>query len=288
MTPRSRTRIVIAARSRGGARRRGRTRGSRGIGGGARARAALPLLARRRGSARPADRPLQRRDPPFRRAARSGSTASRLTSGEAEAALAARTRASGALDACLLALGQAPQPRRLGGVGARRESLARLSPQVIAMWEPLARALGWPQTKIGWKDILALATSSRGWADYGHPEYGPFRLGHTNPGFSTSGLSAVASEYYAVTDKHSGLSLADVQPRGRPSRRPDDRALDRALRRDCGRQLIEQDGPLRQGAMPMRCTSRRRPAQAQRASGRRRRSWSRSSPPTAPSSPTIR
>ena len=73
------------------------------------------------------------------------------------------------------------------------------SPQVIAIWKPLARALGWPNRAIGWQDILALATSTRGWAAYGHPEYGPFKLGHTNPDISTSGLSAVASEYYAVT-----------------------------------------------------------------------------------------
>jgi Ca-activated chloride channel family protein len=94
------------------------------------------------------------------------------------------------------------------------------------MWEPLARALGWPQAKIGWRDILALATSSRGWADYGHPEYDPFRLGHTNPGFSTSGLSAVASEYYAVTEKQSGLSLADVR---RPAVRAAVRTIERSI-----------------------------------------------------------
>jgi Ca-activated chloride channel family protein len=83
------------------------------------------------------------------------------------------------------------------------------SPQVIAMWKPFARALG-PEAKIGWKDILALTTSSRGWAEYGQ-DYGPFLLGHTNPGISTSGLSAVASHYYALTGKQSDLSLADVQ-----------------------------------------------------------------------------
>jgi Ca-activated chloride channel family protein len=84
------------------------------------------------------------------------------------------------------------------------------SPQVIAMWKPLARALG-STKEIGWSDILDLATSKRTWADYGHPEFGKFLLGHTNPGFSTSGLSAVASHYYAVTGKRSGLTLADVR-----------------------------------------------------------------------------
>jgi len=84
------------------------------------------------------------------------------------------------------------------------------SPQVIAMWHRLARALGYPRAPIGWKDILALATSTRGWGAYGHPEFGPFRLGHTNPNISTSGLSAIVSEYYALTGKRAGLTLADV------------------------------------------------------------------------------
>jgi len=86
------------------------------------------------------------------------------------------------------------------------------STQVIAMWKPLARALGWPK-KIGWGDILDLATGKRSWADYGRPEYGKFLLGQTNPGISTSGLSAMASDYYAVTGKRSDLTLADVQKR---------------------------------------------------------------------------
>ncbi len=46
-----------------------------------------------------------------------------LNSGEAEAALAAGREQRRALDTCVVALGQAPQPRRLGGLGARREPL---------------------------------------------------------------------------------------------------------------------------------------------------------------------
>jgi Ca-activated chloride channel family protein len=37
-----------------------------------------------------------------------------------------------------------------------------LSPVVIAMWEPMARALGWPDKSLGWSDIAALATSEDG------------------------------------------------------------------------------------------------------------------------------
>src|SRR3954452_23374093 len=88
-------------------------------------------------------------------------------------------------------------------------SLAR-TPLVIAMWEPLARALGWPKKQIGFGEVLRLATSSGGRGGFGHPEYGRFKLGHTNPDFSTSGLSAVAAEYYAATGKREGLTPEDI------------------------------------------------------------------------------
>lgn len=87
------------------------------------------------------------------------------------------------------------------------------STQVIAMWKPLARALGWPTRPIRWRDILDLATGARTWKNYGHPEYGEFLLGHTNPGLSTSGLSAVASHYFAEADARGALTLADVRRR---------------------------------------------------------------------------
>jgi Ca-activated chloride channel family protein len=88
-------------------------------------------------------------------------------------------------------------------------SLVR-TPLVIAMWEPLARAIGWPKKALGWSDILREAQSPRGWAAYGHPEWGKFKFGHTNPDFSTSGLSAVVAEYYVATGKSEGLMLADI------------------------------------------------------------------------------
>ncbi len=85
-----------------------------------------------------------------------------------------------------------------------------LTPLVIAMPEPMAEALGWPDTPIGWADILELARSPGGWAAKGHPEWGPFRLGKTNPNFSTSGLSALIAQAYAATGKTTDLSLEDL------------------------------------------------------------------------------
>ena len=85
-----------------------------------------------------------------------------------------------------------------------------LTPLVIAMPEPMAEALGWPATPIGWSDILNLARNAEGWAAFGHPEWGAFKLGKTNPNFSTSGLNALVAQTYAATGKTSGLSAEDL------------------------------------------------------------------------------
>ncbi|MEO8631858.1 MAG: substrate-binding and VWA domain-containing protein [Chloroflexota bacterium] len=85
------------------------------------------------------------------------------------------------------------------------------SPLTIAMPRPMAEALGWPEKPIGWHDILALARDERGWARHGHPEWGRFRLGKTNPTVSTSGLHALVGMYYAATGLTADLTVADVQ-----------------------------------------------------------------------------
>jgi Ca-activated chloride channel homolog len=86
-----------------------------------------------------------------------------------------------------------------------------LTPLVIAMPEPMAEALGHPSTVLGWADVLAMSTADGGWGAHGHPEWGPFKLGKTNPHFSTSGLSALIAQYYAATGKTSGLRVEDLR-----------------------------------------------------------------------------
>src|SRR4051794_37997333 len=88
------------------------------------------------------------------------------------------------------------------------------TPLVIAMWQPMAQALGYPRKPIGFRDIVSLSTSNQGWAQYGKPQYGKFKLVHTNPDFSTAGLSAVVAEYYAATGKKEGLTAADISGAG--------------------------------------------------------------------------
>jgi len=107
----------------------------------------------------------------------------------------------------------------------RSPSLVR-TPLVIAMWEPMARALGWPDRPLGWADVLREAQSPRGWAAHGHPEWGRFKLGHTNPDYSTAGLSAVVAEYLSATGKGEGLTVADVRS---PAVRAKVRAIERSV-----------------------------------------------------------
>ena len=94
-------------------------------------------------------------------------------------------------------------------VSERNPSLMR-SPLVLAMPVKMAEALGWPDASLGWSDILALAQDPAGWARHGHPEWGRFRLGKTNPTVSTSGLHALVASYFAATGRAADLTEADV------------------------------------------------------------------------------
>lgn len=84
------------------------------------------------------------------------------------------------------------------------------TPLVIAMPKPMAEALGYPQEPLGWADLIRLSQDPQGWAAHGHAEWGPFRLGKTNPNFSTSGLSALIAQAYASSGKTEGLSAEDL------------------------------------------------------------------------------
>ncbi|MEW5723405.1 MAG: VWA domain-containing protein [Thermodesulfobacteriota bacterium] len=82
-------------------------------------------------------------------------------------------------------------------------------PLVVAMWEPMAKALGYPNP-IGWKDIAKVAADPQGWAALGHPEWGRFRWGHAHPD-ANSGFLTIISEVYAALGKTSGISPEDLK-----------------------------------------------------------------------------
>jgi Ca-activated chloride channel family protein len=85
-----------------------------------------------------------------------------------------------------------------------------LTPVGLAMWRPMAEALGWPAKPIGWKDLVDLANDPAGWASKGHPEWGELRLGHTHPQYSSAGLLFLASVIYAQLGSTSGLTTQQV------------------------------------------------------------------------------
>ena len=90
-----------------------------------------------------------------------------------------------------------------------------LSPIVIAMWKPMAEALGWPGKPIGWADILRVSADPKGWGAFGRPEWGEMKLGHTHPEYSNSGLLTMLAIAYAGAHTTRGLTAADlpkVQP----------------------------------------------------------------------------
>jgi Ca-activated chloride channel family protein len=93
-------------------------------------------------------------------------------------------------------------------VGPVRNNLV-LSPVVIAMWEPMAKALGWPKEEIGWADLRELARN--GWASVGFPNWGAFKFGHTHPESSNSGLITVLAEVYAANIPKKRLTVSDVE-----------------------------------------------------------------------------
>ncbi len=84
------------------------------------------------------------------------------------------------------------------------------TPLVLAMPRPMAQALGWPGKPLGWGDLLSLSRNPAGWGAFGHPEWGAFTLGKTNPHFSTSGLNATVGTYFAATGLSTDLTAKDV------------------------------------------------------------------------------
>lgn len=98
----------------------------------------------------------------------------------------------------------------LAGSGPGEADPLLLTPVVVAMWKPMAEALGWPNKAIGLRDILALNEAPAGWGSVGHPEWGQFKYAHTNPEVSSTGLSMVAAEFYAGAGKTSGLTEEDI------------------------------------------------------------------------------
>ena len=136
-----------------------------------------------------------------------------MGSGEAIEELLAGTRKAhltSPASAAFIALANAQSRAKTGrDLVGPTENLV-LSPVVIAMWKPMAEAIGWGRRPVGWADVLALAKDPRGWAGAAQPQWGAFRFGHTHPEASNSGLIALVASTYAAAGKARGLTLQDV------------------------------------------------------------------------------
>ena len=84
------------------------------------------------------------------------------------------------------------------------------APSGIAMWRPMAEALGWPNKLVAWKTLIDLAADPQGWSSYGHPEWGKLKLGYTHPQYSSAGMLFLTSMAYGITGKASGLTPDQV------------------------------------------------------------------------------
>jgi Ca-activated chloride channel family protein len=84
------------------------------------------------------------------------------------------------------------------------------APLGFAMWRPMAEALGWPDSPVGWDTIVDLAADPAGWSSYGRPEWGQFRIGHSHPAYANSGLLAMTSFVHGIVGVDGPLTAAQV------------------------------------------------------------------------------
>ena len=84
-------------------------------------------------------------------------------------------------------------------------SIAR-SPQVIAMPQPMAEALGWPDGDLTWNAIAKLTGADDAWAERGQEDWGRFKLSFVEGVESQPSIDAVAALIRAVGAVPSGGS----------------------------------------------------------------------------------
>lgn len=84
------------------------------------------------------------------------------------------------------------------------------TPVVFGMPEPMAKALGWPDTPISITDLEGLCQNPEGWGSVDKEIWGAFKISKTNPNTSTTGLSTILMQSYEASGKSEGLTGDDV------------------------------------------------------------------------------
>ena len=86
----------------------------------------------------------------------------------------------------------------------RQPSLAR-TPTVIAMPKPMAEAANMITEPLTWQQIIGKLNAADGWSSYNHAEWGPFKVGLSDPQESTAGLLALM----AISDSDDDGEVSD-------------------------------------------------------------------------------
>ncbi len=76
------------------------------------------------------------------------------------------------------------------------------SPTVLAMPAPMASALHASTEQLGWQSLGDKFSSDASWGQFGHPEWGDFRIGMTDPRANTVGLLTALSLANGDHDDH--------------------------------------------------------------------------------------
>ena len=89
------------------------------------------------------------------------------------------------------------------------------TPLVLVAWKERGDAL-WGSNPEGdlWQDLRSAAINPAGWGAYGHPDWGFFKFGHTNPLKSNSGFMTTILMAYEYFQKSSNLTTTDIQNPG--------------------------------------------------------------------------
>ncbi|HEY0781408.1 MAG TPA: extracellular solute-binding protein [Thermoanaerobaculia bacterium] len=92
----------------------------------------------------------------------------------------------------------------------REENLA-LTPMVFVMWKERYEAFAARYKEVSFKTLAQALAEPQGWqAIAGKPEWGLFKLGHTHPNQSSSGLSTLVLMAYDYHGKNRDLALKDI------------------------------------------------------------------------------
>jgi len=85
------------------------------------------------------------------------------------------------------------------------------TPLVLVAWKERADVLWKNQSNEKlWESLYLAVTSTTGWQDYGHPEWGYVKFSHTDPTKSNSGFMTLLLLSYSYFNKTSGLTENDI------------------------------------------------------------------------------